>query len=246
MTRARFPNVSEANPFLCATGGGMDHVIIAPKQIKECWGHAADAQINIVPHSRFFNQWNTVSGIHPDTGRIDLADSERHRNIDSGSWFWIEGVQEELDEPGEWFLDVKIGRLFYMPEPGADPNTLEIVAPFLDRIVNAKGDINAGSHVEHVRFEGLGFQHTSFTLGHIEARVHTDAAVMFENTSNSSVKNCEFENIGGYALWLHLDSQRNVFDHNTVRYSGGGGVLLTGSRLSYMDDTKMIGVENYE
>ena len=43
MTRARFPNVSEANPFLYATGGGMDHVIIAPKQIKECWGHAADA-----------------------------------------------------------------------------------------------------------------------------------------------------------------------------------------------------------
>ncbi len=238
-TRARFPNVSEANPFLYATGGGMDHVMIASKQIKECWGHAADSQINIVPHSRFFNQWNTVSGIHPDTGRIDLTDSERHRNIDSGSWFWIEGVREELDEAGEWFLDVKTGRLSYMPEPGVDPNTLEIVAPFLDRIVNAKGDVNAGSHVKHVRFEGLGFQHTSFTLGHIEARVHTDAAVIFENTSNSSVKNCEFENIGGYALWLHLDSQRNGFDHNTVRYSGGGGVLLTGSRLSYMDDTKI-------
>jgi Right handed beta helix region len=63
--------------------------------------------------------------------------------------------------------------------------------------------------------------------------------IMFENTHDSSVKNCDFLNIGGYAFWLHLDSQRNVFDRNTVRHSGGGGVLLTGSRLGYMDDSKV-------
>ena len=91
-TRARFPNVSAANPFLYATGGGMDNVIIAPALIKPAWGTAADAQINMVPQSRFFNQWNTVTGVNATTGRIDIADSERHRLIDSGSWFWIEGV----------------------------------------------------------------------------------------------------------------------------------------------------------
>ena len=238
-TRARFPNASEANPFLYATGGGMDHVYIAPALVKASWGTAADAQINIVPQSRFFNQWNTVAAVNPTTGRIDLANSERHRTIDGGSWFWIEGLREELDEPGEWFLDTTAGCLHYMPQPGVDPNTLSFVAPYLNRIVNAKGDVNAGTHVAHVHFDGLEFRHTTFTLGHIEARVHTDTVVMFENTSDSSVKNCQFENIGGYALWLHLDSQRNVFDSNTVRQSGGGGVLLTGSRLGYMDDTKV-------
>ena len=237
--RARYPNVTAANPFLYATGGGMDHVIIQPSLIKPCWGSAADAQINVVPQSRFFNQWNTVTAVNATTGRIDLADSERHRLIDSGSWFWIEGVQEELDEPGEWFLNPTTGRLFYMPPAGVDPDTQTIIAPYLNRIVNAKGDVNAGSHVAHVNFDGLSFRHTTFTLGHIEPRVHTDTAIMFENTNDSSVRNCHFENIGGYALWLHLDSQRNVFDRNTVCYSGGGGVLLTGSRLGYMDDSKV-------
>jgi hypothetical protein len=238
-TRARFPNASEANPFLHATGGHFDHVIVDPALIKPAWGAAADAQINIVPRSRFFNQWNTVTAVDPATGRIDIADSERHREIDKGSWFWIEGVRGELDEPGEWFLDAKTGRLHYKPEPGVDPNTLEFIAPRLNRIVNMKGDVDAGTHVSHVRFDGLYFRHTTFTLGHIEARVHTDTAIMFENTLDSSVKNCHFENIGGYALWLHLDSRRNVFDRNTVRQSGGGGVLLTGSRLGYMDDSKI-------
>ena len=192
-----------------------------------------------MPQWRFFNQWNTITRVDARTGRIDIADSERHAKIIPGNWFWIEGVREELDQPGEWFLDTEARRLHYMAHPGVDPNNLNFVAPVVNRLVNAKGDVNAGTHVQHVRFEGIEFRHTTFTLGHIEARVHTDTAIMFENTLDCSVRDCHFENIGGYALWLHLDSRRNIFDRNTVRQSGGGGVLMTGARLSYMDDTKI-------
>ena len=238
-TRARYPNAGAANPYLYATGGGLDHAMIDPSLIKGSWGAAADAQINIVPQSRFFNQWNTVTGVDAATGRIDIADSERHRPIDAGSWFWIEGVREELDEPGEWFLDPASGRLDYLPQPGTDPNTLDIIAPVLNRIIEVKGDVNAGTHVQHVNFDGLRFQHTNSTLGHIEPRVHTDTAILFENTAACSVRNCYFGNIGGYAMWLHLDSRGNVIDHNTVSDSGGGGVLLTGARFGYMDESKV-------
>ena len=100
-TRARFPNADTPNPFLYATGGDRDHAFIAPALVKEAWGRAADAQINIVPQWRFFNQWNTVTKVDPATGRIDIADSERHAKIIPGNWFWIEGVLEELDQPGE-------------------------------------------------------------------------------------------------------------------------------------------------
>ena len=75
-----------------------------------------------------------------------------------------------------------------MPTNGVDPNTLEIVAPCLNRIINVKGDVNAGTHVEHVHFDGLEFRYTDFTLGQIEARVHTDTAIMFENTTDCSVR----------------------------------------------------------
>lgn len=238
-TRARFPNADAKNPFLYATGGGLDHALIDPKLVKESWGTAKDAQINIVPQWKFFNQWNTVTRVDTATGRIDIADSERHAKIIPGNWFWIEGVREELDQPGEWFFDPETRRLHYMPPPGVDPNQLAVTAPALNRLVNAMGDVNAGSHVRHVHFEGIEFRHTTFTLGHIEARVHTDTVIMFENTLDCFVRNCTFENIGGYALWLHLDSRRNRFDRNTVRDSGGGGVLMTGARFSYMDGTKI-------
>ena len=225
-TRARFPNTDAPNPFLYATGGDMDHAIIDPALVKASWGRARDAQINIVPQWRFFNQWNTVTKVDTMTGRIDITDSERHAKVIPGNWFWIEGVREELDQPGEWFLDTETRRLHYMPPAGVDPNQQTIIAPVLNRLINAKGDVNAGIHVQHVHFDGIEFRHTTFTLGHIEARVHTDTVIMFGNTLDCSVRNCLFENIGGYALWLHLDSRRNKFDRNTVRHSGGGGVHL--------------------
>jgi hypothetical protein len=238
-TRARFPNADEANPFLYATGGGADHAMIDPKLVKPSWGTAPDAQINIVAQWKFFNQWNTVAGVDVAKGRIDFSDSERHGKIIKGNWFWIEGVKEELDQPGEWYFDRKQGRLYYMPEAGADPNKLTIVAPRLNVIVDAKGEVEKKTHFEHVYFTGLQFRHTRFTLGHIEARVHTDGTIRLENANHFRIENCHFENIGGYAFWLHPDSRRNVIDRNTVLNSGAGGVLFTGARLSYMDDSKL-------
>jgi hypothetical protein len=239
ITRARFPNKSESNPFLYATGGSRSAVRIDKTLLKESWGSATDAQINIVPGWKFFNQWNTVRGVNLEEAEILLADSELHADITPGNWFWIEGIKEELDEPGEWFLDRDMGRLYYIPGPGRNPNLQEFVAPFLNSIINLRGDVEKETHVSHVFFKNLEFRHTTFSLGHIEARVHTDAAVILENATHCRIENCHFENIGGYALWLHLDSRENVFDGNTVLESGGGGVLATGARFSYMDDSKV-------
>lgn len=237
--RARFPNHDLDNPFLYAIGGARDHVVIDPTLIKDAWQDETDAQINLVVHWLFFNQWNTVASIDSVAGKIFFTDQERHGKVFKDNWFYIEGVFAELDQPGEWYLDRTVGRLHYMPEPGQDPNTMRFIAPRIDRLVHAKGDVEKGTHVAHVHFAGLAFTHTSFTLGHIAPRVHTDAAVHFENTKQSSIRRCTFENIGGYAFWLHLDSQHNTFAHNRVYNSGGGGVLLTGARLSYMDDSKV-------
>ena len=217
----------------------MAHVQLAEGQVKESWQGEPDAQINIVPHWKFFNQWNDVVGVDAEKGILHLGQHEQHARIIPGNWFWIEGVRSELDQPTEWYLDRTAGRLYYMPLPHNEPKDLEVIAPRINRIIHLKGDVEHNTHVSYVNLSGLEFRHTTFTLGHIEPRVHTDAAVMLENASHCRIEACHFENLGGYALWLHLDSQRNVFRGNTVQDAGGGGVLLTGARLGYMDETKV-------
>ncbi len=237
--RARYPNANQDNPFLYVDSGINNQLQMADGKVKKSWGEEDDAQVNIVPRWRFFNQWNDVVGVDPEKSTIDLGPREQHYEINKGSWFWIEGVKAELDMPGEWYLDHEQGRVYYKPLAAESPNNSEIIAPFLNRIFYLTGDIETGTYVRHLSFQGFDFRHTTFTLGQIEARVHTDCAVMFENARDCSITDCHFDNIGGYALWLHLDSRNNVFDNNTVKNSGGGGVLLTGARLSYMDDTKI-------
>jgi hypothetical protein len=242
--RARYPNADAEDPFLYAAGGnvreGIFRLRMDPQRVKGTWGREKDAQINIVPDWRFFNQWNDVVGVDTAAGELHLGEREQHaRGFRNGDWFWIEGVRCELDAENEWYLDSEAGRLSYLPPEGKDPNRMDIVAPYLNRIIDIRGDVEASTHVEHVHFQGLHFKHTTFTLGHIEARVHTDAAVKLVNAAHCRIERCAFENIGGYALWLHLDSRHNVIDRNRVVDAGAGGVLMTGARLSYMDDTKV-------
>jgi hypothetical protein len=237
--RARYPNAGDTKPFLFAASGGMDHLVLPPGRAKAAWADAEDAQVNIVPRWRFFNQWNDVARVDTTTGRIDIGPRERHGEIDKGAWFWVEGVRSELDVPGEWHLDHAEGRLYYRPRPGERMETAEVVAPYLNRIIYLKGDVDRGTHVRNLVFRGFTFRHTSYTLGQIEARVHTDGAIVMENATDCSVSDCRFELIGGYACWLHLDTQGIGFERNHVSESGGGGVLMTGARLSYMDDSKV-------
>jgi hypothetical protein len=237
--RARYPNADTQPPHLFGGGGKKDSISVEAEKIKTCWGAARDAQVHVVPEWRFFNQIQSVTSVDVKHAVIRLGPAEQHARITDGSWFHIEGVREELDQAREWFLDTGARRLYYWPEGGDDPNRLEVVAPRLNRIFHFKGDVEAGTHVEHVILRGLEFRHTTYTLGHIEARVNTDAAVLLENSSHCRIEQCHFENVGGYGVWLHLDSCANAMDGNTITDAGGGGVLLTSARFSYMDDSKV-------
>ena len=237
--RARYPNADAQPAYLFGGGGKKDSITVDAGQVKPSWGEAADAQVHVVPEWRFFNQLQSVVGVDVAGSLIRLGPAEQHARITDGSWFHIEGVREELDQAREWFLDPKARRLYYWPKSDKNPNQEEIIAPKLNRIFYFQGDVNAGTHVEHVRLRGLVFRHTTYTLGHIEARVNTDEAVMLENASYCRIEQCRFENIGGYGLWLHLDSCENAIDANTITDAGGGGVLLTSARFSYMDDSKL-------
>jgi parallel beta-helix repeat protein len=237
--RARFPNVDAQPPYLFAGGDKKDSLTLETGKINPAWGSATDAQIHIVPEWRFFNQIQTVIGVDVAQSLIRLGPDEQHARIIKGSWFHIEGVREELDQPREWFYAESERALYYWPEAGHDPNTLTIIAPQLNRIIHFRGDVESDQVVEYVSLHGLTFRHTTYTLGHIEARVHTDAAVMLENASRCTIERCTFHNVGGYGVWLHLNARENRLENNSVSDAGGGGILLTSARFSYLDDSKL-------
>lgn len=226
-TRARFPNTGH----LYATGGAVDHMTMRPGEVKASWGDEPDAQMHIVAGPKFYNQLPTITSIDPTTGTIHFED-ECFTGIRNNNSFHIEGIKSELDAPGEWYLDAPAGRLYFKPE-GELPG--RVVAPRLNSIFRLMGDAEKGTHIEHVAIKGFSVRHTTYTLGHLEPRVNTDGAVVLENARHCTISGNDFQHLGGYAVWLRLDSSGNRIENNTAKELGAGFVLVTGAQLSYME-----------
>ena len=70
--RARYPNAELDNPFLYSVANTKNEVQIPVGKIKKSWGQESDAQVNLVPRWRFFNQWNDVTAVDIEKSVIKL------------------------------------------------------------------------------------------------------------------------------------------------------------------------------
>jgi hypothetical protein len=151
--------------------------------------------------------------------------------------YWVEGVPDALDAPGEWLLDRAAGVLRYLAPAGVDPNTAVVVAPRLTELVRVRGDAAARRAVTGVAFRGLTFAESDYVLaagGVIspQAAVPVRGAVRVEHAADGAFEGCRFVNLGGYALDFGRGAQGWRVSRCEVREAGGGGV-----RLGEPDDT---------
>lgn len=74
--------------------------------------------------------------------------------------FYLTNALELLDTPGEWYYDVATHQLYYYPRPGERMERAEVVIPVLENLVEVRGTWE--DPVQHVRFQGISFCHTTW------------------------------------------------------------------------------------
>ena len=83
--------------------------------------------------------------------------------------FFLTNAIEFLNEPGEWYQDLASGRVYYWPREGEALDRAKVVVPVLETLVQVAG--TADGPVQHLRFEGIGFEYTTWLrpsqLGHV-------------------------------------------------------------------------------
>ncbi len=85
-----------------------------------------------------------------DQGGRRLAEQSRRRRRTATSSF-VENIFEELDAPGEWFLNPKTHTLYFYPPAGLDLKNAVVEATRLRRLVEFRGDeAESGASVDHV------------------------------------------------------------------------------------------------
>ncbi|MDR3688418.1 MAG: right-handed parallel beta-helix repeat-containing protein, partial [Fimbriimonas sp.] len=146
---------------------------------------------------------------------------------------FVEGIFEELDAPGEWFLDRATHMLYYYPPAGLDlaHATFEGVGPA--SLVEFRG--TEAHPVRNVSFEGFVFQRTARTfMQNREPLLRSDwttfrgGAVFALGTEGCSIRGCFFDAVGGNAVFVSGFNRHFTVGECRIENAGANGVAFVG------------------
>ena len=204
-------------------------------------------QGEVIVMNRWADSRLPVTELHPDQ-RVVQFGKRAVFAFDKGDLYYLEGVFEALDQPGEWYLDRTSGTLYYLPRPGESIESLQAVAPVLSQVLRLEGRPEAGQFVEHITLRGLCFSHTEWCFpegfanartkpeifpapepqvgGFGQAEIGVPGAVWGEGVRTSTFEGCSFHNIGNYGLELGRGCQSNRIARCEFSELGAGGLKL--------------------
>lgn len=221
------------------------------------WGKAKDLWVGGYPGYNYRYERNSVARIDTAKKQIELATPTCFGLISQESKSWKAfNLLEEIDLPGEWFIDRSTMTLYYYPPYSLKDKSLEIsflAAPFFNM-----------ANVSHVNIEGIEFaQHRATAIDATSCSYINIDGCTFRNiegrgvrtkgtnrtTYNWSrwkdgayefhVKNCTFDNIGASAIELEggdidtLESgncsiTNNLFMRISTKVKNAEALLLNG------------------
>ncbi len=143
--------------------------------------------------------------------------------------YWVENVVEALDTPGQWYLDRHLGVLYYLPRPGEEMATAEMIAPRLPQVMRVVG--REGAPVHDLRFEGLVFAHTEWLpppdyASSLQAGIEVPGALQFDYAERCAVTGGGIEHIGNYGVEVGVGCVDVEISHNRITDIGAGGIRV--------------------
>ena len=228
---ARFPNFTGQGNF-----DGVTQLAAVNQRAKKY-----DAPTSGYLHALHGSRWGSVHYriIGKDQNGLTLEggwQQNRHRSINQDN-VMVENVFEELDAPGEWFLDRDGKTLYIYPPEGFDLDQETLYVTNLKQLIELGG--SEQSPVRHITIQGLQFRHarrifmedekTWEGLNRGDWSIVRSASVLLTGTEYCAVRDCFFNQLGGNGL----------FFNNYNRYSE-----VTGSRFHQLGESAVCFVGN--
>jgi hypothetical protein len=257
---ARYPNFNPRKPYsggwtyvdgkrvpMYATIPGENkHTLLArPRDLRE-WARPQEGEIMIFPRYNWWNNILRIASIDRNTRIVTLAGNASYP-IRPNDRYYFRNLFEELDAPGEWYLDRETWTLYFWPPAGME--TAPVYAPTLDTIVaiqDAKNIVLRGFTIECCEGAAVVVRDSTEclvagnTIRNVGGRCSSgDSAVSIENgRANGAVGN-DISHVGSHAISLSggdrktLTPAGNYADNNYIHHTGvfykqGTGVALRG------------------
>ena len=231
MRLARDPNVASNGSWMWAgyenttTSQGVDlhhSFIFADAGRGALWRSALNSSSQLWLHAYLKNDWrdeylkiDSIEPFHNATFRVTRDPTTKQfypftvgdEHFTAGSRFYAVNALELLDAPGEYYIDVDAGELYFYPPSGAFSPDDDILLSVLDHAVDLNGT------------RDTSFVHLSITAakGHV---------VLLNNTANVTVLNSTITN-GGMSC-LYLEGTASLVKGNAISGCGHCGVEVHG------------------
>ena len=161
----------------------------------------------------------------------------------------VEHVFEELDAPGEWFHDQKTSTLYYLPEAGLDLNKAKVEVVRLRHLIDFQG--TESKPVKFISLQGFTVRHAARTfMDTKEQMVRSDwtiyrgGSMMLTGTEDVSISDCEFDQVGGNAIFVNNYNRRTLVKGCHIHDVGASGVCFVGDPNALRDPLFQYGEKN--
>ena len=173
----------------------------------------------------------------------------------NSAYFLANSIQF-LDEPGEWFHDIKAHKIYYWPKANEQMLNANVVVPVLETLLKIEGTID--NPVKYVSFKGISFKHATWLRpsqqGHVphqagmymldayklkipgtadkktlenQAWVGRPAAAININYADfTQFDSCRFEHLASTGLDFKKGTHHNKIVGNLFKDIGGSAILV--------------------
>lgn len=145
----------------------------------------------------------------------------------------VENIFEELDASGEWFHNAKTNTLYFKPEAGLDLNSASVEVVRLRHLIEFQG--TQENPVKFVIFQGFTFRHAARTfmdtkepLLRSDWAIYRGGAVMLTGTENIAIVDCEFDQMGGNAIFVSNYNRDTIIQRCHIHDAGASGICFVG------------------
>ena len=125
---------AQSDRFVPLKGGSKTELRFPPGQLKN-WPNVEDVDILVRPTRAWIMNVLPLVSVDEEAGIARTAIPATYGMSKYGCW--VENVLEELDQPGEWVLNTKEGKVYLWPR-GESP----VMAPQLIEFIRVEGEID--------------------------------------------------------------------------------------------------------
>ncbi|MBN2476630.1 MAG: right-handed parallel beta-helix repeat-containing protein [Pirellulales bacterium] len=251
---ARYPNFEPENPYAggwaYADGEPIPMYQDIPGESRQLltlkaedlrpWARPTDGWVFVFPRYNWWNNWLQIESLDRRTRQVRLKGSASYP-IRPNDRYYLYNLLEELDAPGEWYIDYDKHRLYFRPPEQGFRG--EVVLPTLATVVQ-------GNNLNHVTLRKLTIEccrgdavqlrdSADCRVVGCTLRNTQDAGISISGGARCGVIGCDIYEVGTHGVSLQGGQQdtltpgehfaeNNYIHHTGVYYKQGVGVSLRG------------------